>query len=202
MSSFNNPQLRTQRATSITKEGEFKLAAAEQLSHVTNGSPRWRLTVIDPRTEAALVLTTAPGAQSAYSQRIGRGCIGNYFRISYRSTPSGKLVATAWRPCPATFREWMAENLCLDDLKVLREHGASAGVPGLIHYVETLPLYQRYRYCDLGEVVLSERLLHSPAACDAADFEQMENALVWMVAEQFAHDPALANDIAGRSLYV
>lgn len=202
MSSFNNPQSRARRATSITKEGEFKLAAAEQLPYANNGSPRWRLTVIDPRTNATLVFTTAPGAQSAYSQRIGRGCIGNYFRISYRSTPSGKLVATAWRPCPATFKDWMADNLRLDDLKVLREHGASAGVPGLIHYVETLPLYERYRYSDLGEVVLSERLLHSPAACDAADVAQLENALVWMVAEQFAHDPALASDIAGRTLCV
>lgn len=200
MSSFNNPQSRKQHAKDSTREGEFKLAAAEQLPLARNGSPRWRLTVIDPQADVVLVLTTAPGVNSAYTQRIGRGCVGNYFHISYRSTPSGRLVATSWRPCPSTFKDWMAENLSLDDLNVLRECGASVGVRGLVHYVETLPLYERYRYSDLGDVVLSQMLLRSSAACDAADLQQLENALVWMVAERFAHDPALANDIVERSL--
>ena len=200
MSSFNNPKSRKQRATDSTKEGEFKLVAAEQLLFTKIGSPRWRLTVIDPQTDAALVLTTAPGAESASSQRIGRGCIGGYFRISYRPTPSGKLVATSWRPCPATFKDWMADNLSLEDLNVLRESGASAGIQGLIHHAETLPLYERYRYSDLGDVVLSEQLLRSQSASDAADIAQLENALVWMVAERYAHDPTLAQDIVGRGV--
>ncbi|MFN9475360.1 hypothetical protein [Acidovorax sp.] len=143
---------------------------------------------------------TASGAQSAYSQRIGRGCIGNYFRISYRSTPSGKLVATAWRPCPATFKDWLADNLSLENLNVLREHGANAGVPGLIHYVETLPLYERYRSLDLGDVVLSQRLLGRPPASGANDIEQLEHTLVWMVAEYYAHDPALTRKIIERGV--
>lgn len=200
MSSLNNPQSRTQRATSITKEGEFKLAAAEQLPNSNNGSPRWRLTVIDLQTDAALVLMTAPGAPSAYSQRIGRGCIGNYFLISYRSTPSGKLVATAWRPCPATFKDWMADNLCLGDLKVLREYGASAGVPGLIYPTEIRSLYDRYRSSDLGDVVLSQRLLSTPAASNAGFIERLEETLVWMVAEYYAHDPALTQKIIERDV--
>lgn len=200
MSSLNNPQSRTQRAASITKEGEFKLMAAEQLPNANNGSPRWRLTVIDPRHDAVFVFTTAPGAQSACSQRIGRGCIGNYFRISYRSTPSGKLVATAWWPGPATFKEWMADNLSLENLNVLREHGASAGVPGLYYLAETLPLFKRYRSSDLGDVVLSQQLLRASPASDADYIEQLENALVWMVAEYYAHDPALTQQIIERGV--
>ena len=89
----------------------------------------------------------------------------------------------------------MADNLSLEDLNVLRESGASAGIQGLIHHDETLPLYERYRYSDLGDVVLSEQLLRSQSASDAADIAQLENALVWMVAERYAHDRTLRQQL-------
>ena len=95
-----------------------------------------------------------------------------------------------------TFRDWMKANFSKGELRELAQHGAEAGWHGLTYYSETTALYRRFAdeiwetlikdaeehgYRNVFEFIATFRL------ADVANREQVENLLVWYMAERTAH---------------
>ena len=98
-----------------------------------------------------------------------------------------------------TFRDWMMANFTKGELRELAQHGAEAGWHGLTYYSETAALYRRfsdeiwetlikdaqeYGYRNVFEFIATFRL------ADVANREQVENLLVWYMAERTAQELA------------
>ena len=95
-----------------------------------------------------------------------------------------------------TFRDWMKAHFTKGELLDLAQYGADAGWPRLTYYNETAALYRRfaneiwetliedaeeYGYQNVFEFLATFRL-----ANNVANREQVENLLVWYMAERTA----------------
>jgi len=98
-----------------------------------------------------------------------------------------------------TFRDWMKANFTKGELRELAQHGAEAGWHGLTYYAETAALYRRFAdeiwdalvedaeecgYQNVFEFIATFR------GADVANREQVENLLVWYMAERTAQELA------------
>jgi len=96
-----------------------------------------------------------------------------------------------------TFKNWMKANFTKGELRELAQHGAAVGWRGLTYYSETSALYRRfseeiwetlikdaeeYGYRNVFEFIATFRL------ADVANREQVENLLVWYMAERTARE--------------
>ena len=96
-----------------------------------------------------------------------------------------------------TFRDWMKANFTKGQLRELAQHGAEAGWPRLTYYNETAALYRRFAdeiwealvedaeecgYRNVFEFIATFRL------ADVANRTQVENLLVWYMAERTAQE--------------
>lgn len=99
-----------------------------------------------------------------------------------------------------TFRDWMKANFTKGELSDLAQHGADTGWHGLTYYSETTALYRRfaneiwealiedaaeYGYRNVFEFIATFRL-----ANNVANRTQVENLLVWYMAERTARELA------------
>ena len=94
-----------------------------------------------------------------------------------------------------TFRDWMKANFTKGELRDLAQHGADTGWHGLTYYADTKALYRRfadeiwealvedaeeYGYRNVFEFIAEFR------RADVANRTQVENLLVWYMAERTA----------------
>lgn len=88
-----------------------------------------------------------------------------------------------------TFRGWFKRNINSEDCRVIREYGVSAGIPGLIYYGETLPLYKRFKN-EIWDLALGEegRLDELLSREDLGTPTQFENFMVWAAATRLAYE--------------
>lgn len=96
-----------------------------------------------------------------------------------------------------TFFQWMVDNLDADDVVMLREHGAKAGIPGLTNASDAADLYDRFS--DIEDVALSRRYLLTRRVESITDVDQLKTAMVWAVAEHYADNSDLLRLIQMRS---
>jgi len=98
-----------------------------------------------------------------------------------------------------TFKNWMKANFSKEQLRDIAQHGADAGWGGLTYYSDTAALYSRfadeiwealvedaeeYGYRNVFEFIATFRL------ADVANRTQVENLLVWYMAERTAQELA------------
>lgn len=95
-----------------------------------------------------------------------------------------------------TFERWMKANFTKDELRDLAQHGADTGWPGMTYYADTTALYRRfadeiwdalvedaeeYGYRNVFEFIATFQ------RANVANRTQVENLLVWYMAERTAH---------------
>ena len=95
-----------------------------------------------------------------------------------------------------TFENWMKANL-KDYMQDLATHGAAAGFPGLTYYTDTAKLYAKFKD-EIWDVLVQDaedmgysnvwELIASFGGSDIGNATQMENLLVWYMAERIAQD--------------
>lgn len=101
---------------------------------------------------------------------------------------------------PATFKDWLREELGPEYMKGLAEHGASAGFPGLTYYQDTVALFEEYEeelWAELDQMADSfgydsvpELIGTFNGAAHANDPTRFKNLVVWAVAEEYARRQA------------
>ena len=88
-----------------------------------------------------------------------------------------------------SFEDWFLANMDPDSARVLREHGASCGVGGLVYYSETTALFSAFQ-AEIQTIALAgyaTELWEFAKRWDARCVTGLANALVWAAAEQLAH---------------
>lgn len=87
-----------------------------------------------------------------------------------------------------SFQEWFYENIDLESMRTLCDHGANAGIGGLCYYSETSTLFNAFKG-EIEEIATGNyetELWQIAKRCDARDITQLVNALVWEAAERLA----------------
>ena len=88
-----------------------------------------------------------------------------------------------------SFEDWFLANMDAGSARVLREHGASCGVVGLVYYSETTALFSAFQ-AEIQYLALegfATDLWDFARRWDARCMTMLANALVWAAAEQLAH---------------
>lgn len=94
-----------------------------------------------------------------------------------------------------TFRDWMKANFTKGELHELAQYGAATGWHGLTYYSETTALYRRFAN-EIWETLIKDaeecgyrnvfEFISTFRRADVANREQVENLLVWYMAERTA----------------
>lgn len=93
-----------------------------------------------------------------------------------------------------SFKEWLEENLEEGERRDLARFGASAGFHGLIYYVDTVNLFDRYEdelwdmMYDIADGLGYDNALDFLGSCQGGEVgstAQFKNLVVWVAAETY-----------------
>jgi len=96
-----------------------------------------------------------------------------------------------------TFKNWMKANFTKGELRELAQYGAGTGWHGLTYYSETAALYRRFSN-EIWEALIKDaqeygyrnvfEFIAELRGADVSDRTQVENLLVWYMAERTARE--------------
>ena len=88
-----------------------------------------------------------------------------------------------------SFRGWFRRNVSPADIDTIRKYGVTAGIPGLIYYSDTLPLYERFKD-EIWTLALGKdgRLDELLASQDTDTPTHFANFMVWAAATRLASE--------------
>ena len=88
-----------------------------------------------------------------------------------------------------SFRGWFRRNVSPADIDTIRKYGVGAGIPGLIYYSDTLPLYERFKD-EIWTLALGKdgRLDELLASQDTDTPTHFANFMVWAAATRLASE--------------